>query len=299
MEYYKVIQGEWGAVIRVFGKFSKQAKKALEQLEVKGLQLSYSESPFSDDPIYSQLNKYAMPSWTPEPLNFLKELDLDYLRILNLNSVANLSVIEELEGLRFLFIGEKLSMPINYRLFDRLEKLSCFWHKGDESIGECFHLKNLEITGYNKKNLQLFQNLESLEELILVKSRLQSLQGLNPSIESLEFHGCHGLVDLKSLEECKKLNYLKFEGASKITSESLLSLPDSVEHLELNGIKEIETLKTLSHLKNLKSIRFFESTNILDCDISVLEGLPKLESAMFNIKRHYKLNRDKAIYSGI
>ena len=97
------------------------------------------------------------------------------------------------------------------------------------------------------------------------------------NLEELEVHTCPRISSIKELGSLTRLR-----------------------KLHLNNDGEIESLKALNKLDRLESVLFYESTNILDGDLSPLERQRKLSRVSFRNRRHYSRRREDfgAAYMG-
>src|SRR5262249_11900376 len=108
--------------------------------------------------------------------------------------------------------------------------------------------------------------------------RLQSLAGLEAltNLEELEIHTCRAFT---SIEEVGALSRLR--------------------KLLLNNDGKIASLKPIDKLSDLQWVLFYESTNIVDGDLSPLLRLKKLSRLSFQNRRHYSHRREEfAAYGG-
>jgi len=80
--------------------------------------------------------------------------------------------------------------------------------------------------------------------------------------------------------------------------EEVGSLP-RLRKLNLNNDGNIESLKPLDNLKGLELVVFYESTNILDGDLTPLWRQKNLSRVSFQNRKHYSHKREDfgAIYS--
>ena len=104
-------------------------------------------------------------------------------------------------------------------------------------------------------------------------TRLTSLKGIETlaNLEELEIHTCRGIG---SIEEVGSLSHL--------------------QKLHLDNDGDIESLKPLEKLNSLVSLSFYESTNILDGDLSpLLHHQKSLSRVSFQNRRHYSHRREE------
>jgi Leucine-rich repeat (LRR) protein len=122
------------------------------------------------------------------------------------------------------------------------------------------------------ENLHGLFQLSDLRSLRLANlKRLTSLAGIEhlTNLEELEIHTCRGIT---SIDEVGHLLRLR--------------------KLHLNNDGDIATLKPLDKLTGLESVLFYESTNIVDGDLSPLLRQKHLACVSFQNRRHYSQQRE-------
>lgn len=80
---------------------------------------------------------------------------------------------------------------------------------------------------------------------------------------------------------------LHISTCTKIRDISPVATLNSLRELFLNTCGEIESIRPLRSLQDLEKFIFYESTNVLDGDLTPLKGLPKLKEVAFQNRRHY------------
>jgi hypothetical protein len=100
------------------------------------------------------------------------------------------------------------------------------------------------------------------------------------------------LTSLRGIEGLRNLEWLEIDACRAITSiEEVRGLTKLKKLMVLNR-GDIASLKPAAGLKELEWLLFYEATNILDGDLSVLEGLPRLNNVSFQNRKHYTHIRD-------
>src|SRR5207253_3095243 len=101
--------------------------------------------------------------------------------------------------------------------------------------------------------------------------RLASLAGIEElaNLEDLEIHTCRAIRSIKEIGSLRRL-----------------------KGLALNNDGDIESLKPLNNLSGLESVLFYESTNILDGDLSPVLRQKALARVSFQNRRHYSHRRE-------
>lgn len=239
--------------------------------------------------------------WAGDDLSFLKDLKgLLALDILT-SYVEDTSSIHSLTELQSLQVEATCKTPLDFSFFPKLEDAAVDWNNKVESLFQCPSLKELYIYIYKSKDksMSAFSQLPNLEILRLKNTSVRSVGdisglkklkilkiGLGPKLESLE-----------GLEALSELRILQLDTCRKIKRVDPIGKLKKLQELCLCGCGEIETLKPVANLKKLQKICFCSSTKILDGDMRVLLGLPKLKKAGFREWRHYNLkNKDMPGY---
>jgi Leucine-rich repeat (LRR) protein len=114
--------------------------------------------------------------------------------------------------------------------------------------------------------LRVLQHLRELGLFFLTK--LESLQGVE-DLTSLE---------ILNIETCKKISSI--EQVSKLTN---------LRQIAFANCGDIESIEPLRNLKKLEILHFYDSTNVLDGDLSALTELPNLKDVRFMNRKHYSL----------
>ncbi|WP_262947519.1 hypothetical protein [Xenorhabdus indica] len=211
---------------------------------------------------------------------------------LNIESVDS---IHSLKKLRYLKIFTYCNTPIRFENFPDLEKCSIEWRKKSDSLFECRKLKDLFINKYPYDDLKPLQLLTKLEILGLLNSRLKSFEGMEylKNIRRLRIANLRGLTSLDGIEHLSKLEQLDINTCRKITHINQLETLENLKEVFINNCNEIESLKPLRNLKKLEKVLFYESTNIVDGDLSpLLDRNPPLTAVAFMKRKHYSHSWD-------
>lgn len=233
--------------------------------------------------------------WKGENIDFLEKLShlksfvlIDY-SIKSVEPIYNLQNIEKLELLTY----SKNAIDFNY--FPNLKECGFEWIKGSESIFQCFKLEKLYINRYDNKNSQNFEKLINLKELTLLSPRFENISGITTlsNLKDIRISNSRSLKDFSSLNKLINLE--------KIEIQSCKSLKKLEEIFELTNLKqlfildcgEIESIKGIENLQNLESFIFYESTNIIDGDLTPILKLSKLKKISYQNRKHYTHKREE------
>jgi len=232
--------------------------------------------------------------WRGENVNFLQSLpNIQSLTIIDLN-IKSIDSIHCLNELQKIHLSTYCKSPINFHSFPKLTNCGFEWIKGSDSLFECTTLRSLGINRYDKQNCDAFSNLFNLEKLSILNSPIEYLQGLS-SLRKLQYlcianlkkvTSLHGLEDLQNLEE---LEVQKCKGIGSI-SEVLKLI--KLKRLLLIDIGDIASIKGIENLTGLRDFLFYESTNIIDGDLSPVLKLKNLSKISFQNRKHYTHRRE-------
>jgi Leucine-rich repeat (LRR) protein len=233
--------------------------------------------------------------WKGTDLSFLAKLP--HLKSLTIVDVAIPSVdpIHLLHELRSLEVMTYCKTAIRFSAFPRLEECSLEWRPKAFSLFDCLTLKKLFVNSYKGKDLTLFGNLVNLESLAILNSPVKNLQGLRAlkNLRSLRLGNIRGLTSLEGIEDLVNLEELNIQGCRSIGAIDEIASLSRLRRLLLNDDGVIESLKPLDRLKFLEMIIFYESTNIVDGDLSPLLRQENLSRVSFQNRRHYSHRREE------
>jgi hypothetical protein len=233
--------------------------------------------------------------WRGSELSFLTSLpQLQSLTILDL-TISHIDEIHLLRELRELEVITYCDTKISFSAFPFLQRCSLQWRAGAASLFECSSLKHLFVDGYSGKDVLPFTKLANLESLAILNAPIESLEGLSAlkNLVSLRLGRLIRLKSLAGIEGLKNLEALEIQRCWKIGSIEQVAGLIRLRTLFVNDSGEIESLQPLTNLKRLESVMFYESTNILDGDLSPLTQLPKLSEVSFRNRKHYSHRREE------
>jgi len=184
--------------------------------------------------------------------------------------------------------------PIRFSAFPNLEDCALEWRPGSESLFDCTTLKALFLNGYVGENLTAFSHLSRLESLAVLNATITSVDGVGAlhNLCDLRLANLRNLTDLKGLENLRVLEELEVHTCPKIGSIDEIAALSKLRKLHLNNDGKLESLKPLNSIGCLESILFYESTNILDGDLSPIARQMNLKRVSFRNRRHYSHRRE-------
>ena len=136
--------------------------------------------------------------------------------------------------------------------------------------------------------------LVNLESLQILNAPVKDLHGLRllAKLRSLRLAGLTRLASLSGIDGLASLEELEVHTCRKIRSIDEIGWLSRLKKLHLNNDGAIDSLKPLAGLAQLESVLFYESTDIVDGDLSPLLQLKKLKRVSFQNRRHYSHRRE-------
>lgn len=221
-----------------------------------------------------------------DDLSFLERVP--HLRglVLNAGEARDLSPVAALRGLETLTlnVAAKPRIELDLSAFAALRTLRMYWNPGFESVFACRSLESLYVFGPPDPDLARFGQLPHLRRLELSQGRrLQTTRGVGP----VRFLGLYQQGGLSELAELPALEELAIEGARKLGAiDAVAGLP--LRRLTLANCGDIASLAPLAGMDTLEELFAWESTRILDGDLSVLLTLPRLRTVALRDRREYR-----------
>jgi hypothetical protein len=232
--------------------------------------------------------------WQGASLSFLAQLpDLKAFEIFDFN-IPDIREIHRLRKLRRLGVTTYCTTAIDFSAFPELESCGLEWRPKATSLFECATLKELFVNRYKGKDVAGFARLVSLESLAILGAPLASLQGLSAltRLRSLRLALLRRLPSLAGIEGLANLEELDIDTCRALRSIEEVGALSRLRKLFFNNCGNIESLKPLHKLDRLEWVGFYESTNIVDGDLSPLLSLRNLSRLAFQNRRHYSHRMD-------
>lgn len=233
--------------------------------------------------------------WKGNDLSFLSELsNLKLFEIFDFN-IKDIAPIHLLHGLRRLRVTTYCSTEIRFAAFPNLQSCGLEWRPKATSLFDCATLKELFVNHYNGKRVTPFARLVDLESLAILNAPVETLQGLSPlkGLRSLRLANLKRLTSLAGIEVLASLEELEVHTCRAIGSIEEVGSLTRLKKFHLNNDGDIESLKPLEKLNGLESVLFYESTNVLDGDLSPLLRQKNLSRVSFQNRRHYSHRREE------
>jgi Leucine-rich repeat (LRR) protein len=227
--------------------------------------------------------------WLGTDVSFLTEFpELRALSILRL-PLKSVKSINALHELRRLTVFTYCNTEIRFENFPHLVGCSLEWRPKAISLFDCKTLTYLFINHYQGKGTEQFARLENLESLAILNAPIRDLRGLANlrKLRSLRLAGLSRLGSLSGIQGLTNLEELNIHTCNALRSVTEIESLEALKRLHLNNCGAIESLSPLRSLRNLEFLSFYESTNIVDGDLSPLTENRKLTSVTFQNRRHY------------
>lgn len=275
-ENYTLEKGTRGTRLVLHTEWSDQLLDIYRTNKVKEMEVNYAKG------------------FKGKDLTFLSKLsDLEALVITH-RTIDDISPLNNLHNLRVLEVNTYCKTEIIFNNFPLLEECVLEWRPKAKSIISCQSLKKLFLNSLPWESTEGLSNLTNLESLSLANSKIVNIKGIAtlPKLQFLGLYNLRKLEGLTGIESLLILKRLEINGCKKIHSlDPLASLPQ-LRELHLCDDGDILSLKPLSAMVDLEEFLFYESTNVLDGDLSLLQSLPRLRRVWFENRPHYSLKRE-------
>ena len=194
---------------------------------------------------------------------------IENLFLIDCNKNHSLSFAKKIPKLKSINIHGECP-EIDFLDFPNLRDLGATWRKNLFKNTTHSTLESLRLDKYNEEDVTNLIELTNLRELIIVRSTLKSLIGINnfSKIESIRLSNLIKLTDISSLSGCKAIS-IYIENAKQISSYLPLAECKNLTHLCIHGSAPIPSLDFINALPNLLSFRFI-NTEIMDGNLHPL-----------------------------
>jgi len=267
--------GSWGPKATVTGEWSVAVEDCIRSQDIKELELNHAKG------------------WRGADVRFLERLPgLNAFTIID-HSIKDVTAIHALGRLKYLDVNTYCKTPIDFGKFPLLEECALEWRPKSESLFADQGVKKAFVNKCPLKDLRAMSTMTSLESLSLASPKLETLEGIE-SLTTLTFLGifvARRLTSLNGVQAVPNLVQLEVNDCPKVRDIAPLGALRRLRNLHLCNDGDIETIRPLRELKELEQFLFYESTNVLDGDLSPLKSLPKLRHVTFMDRKHYSHRR--------
>lgn len=269
-------QGSYGLRAVLTAAWSEAIERQLRTRAVAELELNHAKG------------------WKGDSLAFLSAFpQLRLLKIIDLK-IASVDPIHGLSELRSLEVITYCKTELRFGAFPHLEDCALEWRPKAASLFDCVTLKKLFVDRYSGKDTEPFGRLRNLESLAILSAPVENLRGLSAlkRLRSLRLANLKHLSSLAGIEGLTNLEEIEMDTCRKVTSVDEVAHLTALKKLHLNNGGAIASLKPLLNLDGLESVMFYESTNIVDGDLSPLLRQKNLARISFQNRRHYSHQRE-------
>jgi hypothetical protein len=275
---WDIEDGRFGPRMVVRGPWSATTLDAARSCAIKELELNHAKG------------------WVGEDLRFLSGLSdiLESFTIIDF-AINDVAYINDLALLRFLDVNTYCKTELRFSQLPRLEECSLEWRPKARSLYEHRALKRLFLNKWNDgSDLARFSGMTQLESLRLCSpTRLESLAGIDTltRLNRLELALASRLTSLAGVEKLADMQCLEIHSCRKIGDISHVASLRRLGGLSIINCGDIKSIRPLRGLLKLEKVLFYESTNVIDGDLSPLKELPHLKQVAFMERPHYSLTR--------
>ncbi len=213
---------------------------------------------------------------------FLETITIQYYGDIDISAIHYLNNLKKIA----INIITNDTQLIDFTCFPILDTCFFDWRPKAKSIFQCTTLRDLRISKFKKDDLANLQELTNLESLLISSSPIKSLKGIeNLKLSSLKLNYLTKLDSLTYIEGlANSLQELDIHACKKINSIESISFLKRLDKLGVNNCGEISSIKPIKNLKKLDRFNFWETTNILDGDMTPCLNIKKVA---FQNRKHY------------
>jgi len=222
-----------------------------------------------------------------DDLSFLRRVPALRGLVLNAGAARDLSPVQALTQLETLTLNTpaKPRLELDFAAFPLLETVRMYWNPGLASIASHGRVESLFVFGPPDPDLSRFGGMVGLRRLELSQGRkLVSTAGVP---DGVEFLGLYQQGALETLVLPPGLRELGIEGAKKLATIDAVA-GRALSRLKVANCGEIASLAPLAGMDSLEELLAWESTRIVDGDLSVLLTLPKLRLIGMQDRKSYR-----------
>ncbi len=203
--------------------------------------------------------------------------------------IRDISPVHALTNLHNLSIQTHCRTEIRCGAFPHLTHCRVLWRPGAQSVFSATSLEALFLDSYCGADLDPVSGLIALHTFYLGGSRAYSLAPL-ASLPRLRKVGLFDIKHVRRLDPIAahgRIEVLEIDGAKALENVEPLAALRGLRILMLCNVGRIPSLCPLAGLPQLEHVFFWEDTDIVDGDVSVLLTLPRLRQVAFRNRRHY------------
>lgn len=277
MSNYLIEPGCYGPRIVLTGAWSDSIATALAGIHVAELELNYAKG------------------WRGKDLSFLLRFqELKAFKIIDyaIQSVEPVHVLNKLQRLE---VMTYCKTELDFTSFPGLDFCALQWRPKAASLFNCYSIQSLFLVGYSGKDCELFRGLLNLESLSIYSAPISNLFGLSGlgKLRTLRLANLRRLESLSGIENLTQLEELDVHTCKAIGNIDAVASLSHLRRLLLNNCGKIASLRPLEGLRDLDTLIFYESTDIVDGDLSGVFGRRPLPKMSFQNRKHYSHRREQ------
>ena len=264
-----------GRSLVVTGAWSAAAVDALERHDADGLVLNYARG------FVGESLDFLSANW------MVRRLDVLDRGLTDLEPIARLA-----GSLESLSVQAAPEAELDLGPLARLRSVAGEWALIGGSLGAVDDLRSVITWRFGETDLRAFRDHLLLKRLTVKEAPvLESLSGL-ANLRKLRLLGIHlarRLHDISDIADLgASLEDLEFESCSALSSLEDLAGLVRLRFLGLGDCGPLESLGPVAQMKDLEGLHAWGSTDIVDCDLSPLEGLPLLADLRMGRRPSYR-----------
>ncbi|TIH27061.1 hypothetical protein [Subtercola vilae] len=275
-EYFSIDNyGLEGRTLIVSGSWDRHIESALQEFDVDSVALNYALG-------YNERN-----------LDFLHAgLNIRKLFILS-RTTEDLSPVYRLaSSLEHLSVEVSTKVKLDLARLPLIQSISADWPLIRDSLSQVENLQSAFIFLYSEPDLRALGVHLGLESLRFKQSpRVQSLAGLDffPKLRSLSIFGGRRFADMSQLEAFhpNQIKEIQIESCKTISSLESLHSCEGLTFLNISNLGSVASLVPLRNLKSLERLYAYESTMVIDGDLSPLAELSHLRQLKMMNRKSY------------
>ncbi|TRW23799.1 hypothetical protein FMM05_11575 [Flavobacterium zepuense] len=233
--------------------------------------------------------------WRGDSVDFLRSFpQLKALTLFDFK-IKSISAIHHLNELIEIKLSTYSDEPVDFSLFPNLRVCSFEWIKGSTSLFNSTGLTSLFINSFNEKSSVLFSKLINLEQLAVLNAPVENINGFFTltKLKYLRIANLKKITSVEGIAHLQQLEKLEIHSCKGINNVSEIFTLTKLKHLFLLDIGNIASIKGIEHLSDLRDFIFYESTNVLDGDISPVLKLKNLTKISYQNRKHYTHKREE------
>ena len=227
--------------------------------------------------------------WSESDVSFLREIPfIEGVEILS-DKVTDVRPIVQLKKLKTLALTCRAKTPVDLASLQNLKSVFLTWRKAYESIFAHDQLVRINIVDYPNKDLTIWRQNNSLDELLIASKQLEGLLGIERfrNLKRLDLFNCRRLHSLRGLEQATCVQTLELDKCTGIGDLKAVSSLADLRELAIKSCGDIRSVAPLAKCTKMEFLQIAGNTTILDGDLSCLTTLQNLKKVLLVPRNHY------------